>query len=172
MGEDAADIWLFSYGTLRQKNVQLATFGRELEGRQDALVGFARSMIAITVPEPRMVLVNVWDKALVNAVDRAIRNSGLGINPQMDGTILRLPIPELNEERRRDLAKVAGHYAEQARVAIRNVRRDGMDQLKRAKSAGMAEDDNKLWHDEIQELTDAAKVDAALTSKQEEIMQI
>jgi ribosome recycling factor len=128
----------------------------------------------ITVPEPRMVLVNVWDKSLVNAVDKAIRNSGLGINPQMDGTILRLPIPELNEERRRDLAKVAGQYAEHARVAIRNVRRDGMDQLKRAKAAGMAEDDNKLWHDEIQELTDAAigKVDAALTSKQEEIMQI
>ena len=128
----------------------------------------------ITVPESRMVLVNVWDKALVNAVDKAIRNSGLGINPQMDGTILRLPIPELNEERRRELAKVAGHYAEQARIAIRNVRRDGMDQLKRAKAAGMAEDDNKLWHDEVQELTDAAihKVDAALTSKQEEIMQI
>jgi ribosome recycling factor len=128
----------------------------------------------ITVPEPRMVLVNVWDKSMVNAVDKAIRNSGLGINPQMDGTILRLPIPELNEERRRDLAKVAGQYAEHARVAIRNVRRDGMDQLKRAKAAGMAEDDNKLWHDEIQELTDAAigKVDAALTSKQEEIMQI
>jgi ribosome recycling factor len=127
----------------------------------------------ITVPEPRMVLVNVWDKALVNAVDRAIRNSGLGINPQMDGTILRLPIPELNEERRRELAKLAGHYAEQARVAVRNVRRDGMDQLKRVKEH-MAEDDQKLWHDEIQELTDAAirKIDAALTTKQEEIMQI
>ena len=128
----------------------------------------------ITVPEPRMVLVNVWDKAMVNAVDRAIRNSGLGINPQMDGTILRLPIPELNEERRRELAKVAGHYAEHARVAVRNVRRDGMDQLKKAKAAGMAEDDEKLWHDEIQSLTDAAikKIDAALNSKQDEIMQV
>jgi ribosome recycling factor len=128
----------------------------------------------ITVPEPRMVLVNVWDKALVNAVDKAIRNSGLGINPQMDGTILRLPIPELNEERRRELSKVAGHYAEQARVAVRNVRRDGMDQLKRARAAGMAEDDEKLWHDEVQELTDAAikKIDAALHAKQDEIMQI
>jgi ribosome recycling factor len=128
----------------------------------------------ITVPEPRMVLVNVWDKSLVNLVDKAIRNSGLGINPQMDGTILRLPIPELNEERRRDLARVAGQYAEHARVAIRNVRRDGMDQLKRAKTAGMAEDDQKLWQDEIQELTDAtiARVDAALSAKQEEIMQI
>ena len=128
----------------------------------------------ITVPEPRMVLVNVWDKSLVNAVDKAIRNSGLGINPQMDGTILRLPIPELNEERRKELAKVAGQYAEHARVAVRNVRRDGMDQLKRAKAAGMAEDDEKLWHDEIQELTDAAirRIDAALHSKQEEILQI
>ncbi len=128
----------------------------------------------ITVPEPRMVLVNVWDKSLVNAVDKAIRNSGLGINPQMDGTILRLPIPELNEERRRDLSKVAGQYAEHARVAVRNVRRDGMDQLKKAKAAGMAEDDHKIWHDEVEELTKAAiaKIDAALDAKQDEIMQI
>lgn len=128
----------------------------------------------ITVPEPRMVLINVWDKSLVNAVDKAIRNSGLGINPQMDGTILRLPIPELNEERRRDLTKVAGQYAEQARIAVRNVRRDGMDQLKKAKAAGMSEDDQKMWQDEIQELTDAAikRIDAALDAKQEEIMQI
>jgi ribosome recycling factor len=128
----------------------------------------------ITVPEPRMVLVNVWDKSMVNAVDKAIRNSGLGINPQMDGTILRLPIPELNEERRRDLAKVAGQYAEHARVAVRNVRRDGMDQLKKAKAAGMGEDDEKLWHEEVQELTDAVikRIDAALNSKQDEIMQV
>ncbi len=128
----------------------------------------------ITVPEPRMVLINVWDKSLANAVDKAIRNSGLGINPQMDGTILRLPIPELNEERRRDLAKVAGQYAESARIAVRNIRRDGMDQLKKAKAAGMAEDDHKVWSDEVQELTNAtiARIDAALDAKQEEIMQI
>lgn len=128
----------------------------------------------INVPEPRMVLVNVWDKSLVNAVDKAIRTSGLGINPQMDGTILRLPIPELNEERRRELAKVAGQYAESARIAIRNIRRDGMDQIKKAKAAGMAEDDQKLWSDEIQQLTDGniGKVDAALNAKQEEIMQV
>lgn len=128
----------------------------------------------ITVPEPRMVLINVWDKSLVNTVDKAIRNSGLGINPQMDGTILRLPIPELNEERRRDLSKVAGQYAEHARVAVRNVRRDGMDQLKKAKAAGLPEDDHKMWHDEIQDLTDATikKIDAALDAKQDEIMQI
>lgn len=128
----------------------------------------------INVPEPRMVVVNVWDKSLVNAVDKAIRQSGLGINPQMDGTILRIPIPELNEERRRELAKVAGHYAENARISIRNVRRDGMDQIKKAKAEGMAEDDQKIWSDEIQQLTDAAigRVDAALAAKQEEIMQV
>ena len=128
----------------------------------------------INVPEPRMVVVNVWDKGLVGAVDKAIRNSGLGINPVMDGTILRLPIPELNEERRRELAKVAGQYAEHARVAVRNVRRDGMDQLKKAKAAGMGEDDQKIWETEIQELTDAhiKRIDEALEHKQEEIMQV
>jgi ribosome recycling factor len=128
----------------------------------------------VTVPEPRLVLINVWDKSLVNAVDRAIRNSGLGINPQMDGTILRLPIPELNEERRRELSKVAGQYAEHAKVAVRNVRRDGMDQLKKAKAAGMSEDDQKMWSDEVQDLTDKAiaAVDKALEAKQAEIMQV
>jgi len=128
----------------------------------------------INVPEPRMVVVNVWDKQLVNAVDKAIRNSGLGINPQMDGTLLRLPIPELNEERRRELAKVAGQYAENARIAVRNVRRDGMDQLKKQKADGMSEDDLKLWEDEVQSLTDSSikKIDSALEAKQEEIMQV
>lgn len=128
----------------------------------------------INVPEPRMVSVNVWDKSMVGAVDKAIRNSGLGINPVMDGTTLRLPIPELNEERRISLAKVAGTYAENARVAIRNVRRDGMDQIKKAKAAGMAEDDQKVYSDEIEEITKAhiAKVDAALEAKQQEIMQV
>lgn len=128
----------------------------------------------VNVPEPRMVTVSVWDKGLVNAVDKAIRQSGLGINPVMDGTLLRLPIPELNEERRRELGKVAGQYAEQARVAIRNVRREGMDQVKKAKTAGLSEDEQKLYNDEIQELTDAAigKVDTALEQKQDEIMQV
>ncbi|MEM9060141.1 MAG: ribosome recycling factor [Pseudomonadota bacterium] len=128
----------------------------------------------VNVPEPRMVTLNVWDKSLVNAVDKAIRSSGLGINPVVDGTLLRMPIPELNEERRRELTKVAGQYAENARVAIRNVRRDGMDQVKKAKADGMSEDEQKLYNDEIQELTDAAigKIDAALDTKQEEIMQV
>lgn len=128
----------------------------------------------VNVPEPRMVTINVWDKSMVNKVEKAIRESGLGINPQMNGTIIMLPIPELNEERRRELTKVAGHYAENARVSIRNVRRDGMDQLKKARANGMSEDDQKLWQAEIQELTDAAikRIDEALEAKQEEIMQV
>ncbi|MCC5999288.1 MAG: ribosome recycling factor [Pararhodobacter sp.] len=128
----------------------------------------------VNVPEPRMVTINVWDKSMVGKVEKAIRESGLGINPQLNGTIIMLPIPELNEERRRELTRVAAQYAEHARVAVRNVRRDGMDQLKKAKVAGMSEDENKLWSDEVQELTDAyiAKVDKALEAKQEEIMQV
>ncbi len=131
-------------------------------------------LATITVPEPRMVVVNVWDKSNAQAVDKAIRNSGLGINPQMDGTILRLPIPELNEERRRELAKVAGQYAETARIAVRNVRRDGMDQLKKAKADGMGEDDLRLWEEEVQSLTDSEikRIDDLLADKQEEIMQV
>ncbi|MGR3652146.1 MAG: ribosome recycling factor, partial [Roseovarius sp.] len=118
----------------------------------------------VNVPEPRMVTVNVWDKSLVNKVEKAIRESGLGINPQMNGTIIMLPIPELNEERRRELTKVASQYAEHARVAVRNVRRDGMDQIKKAKAEGMSEDDQKFWENAVQELTDSfvKQVDDAL----------
>ena len=128
----------------------------------------------VNVPEPRMVTINVWDRTLVSKVEKAIRDSGLGINPQLNGTIIMLPIPELNEERRTQLTKVAAQYAESARVAVRNVRRDGMDQIKKAKAKGMSEDDVKLLEDEVQELTNAhiAKVDAALETKQGEIMQV
>jgi ribosome recycling factor len=128
----------------------------------------------INVPEPRMVTVNVWDKANVNIVEKAIVSSGLGINPVTDGSILRLPIPELNEERRKELSKLAGTYAEQARIAVRNVRRDGMDKIKKFKNEGMSDDDAKIWSDEIQELTDTtiSTIDKALTEKQSEIMQI
>ncbi|WP_106744306.1 ribosome recycling factor [Yoonia maritima] len=128
----------------------------------------------VNVPEPRMVTINVWDKGLVGKVEKAIRESGLGINPQLNGTIIMLPIPELNEERRRDLTKVAGNYAESARVSIRNLRRDGMDQIKKAKNDGMSEDDQKFWEAEVQSLTDdhIKKVDETLETKQEEIMQV
>ncbi|WP_042244556.1 ribosome recycling factor [Paracoccus sp. PAMC 22219] len=128
----------------------------------------------VNVPEPRMVTINIWDKGMVNKVEKALRESGLGINPQTNGTIIMLPIPELNEERRRELTKVAAQYAESARVSIRNVRRDGMDQVKKGKTAGMPEDDQKLYETEIQSLTDRmiASVDEALTAKQAEIMQV
>jgi ribosome recycling factor len=129
----------------------------------------------VNVPEPRMITLNIWDKSLVGKVEKALRESGLGINPQVDGTIIRLPIPELNEERRRELTKVAGSYAENARVSVRNVRRDAMDQIKRAKSDGnLSEDDQKFWEAEVQEMTDAAikRIDAALEHKQSEIMQV
>ena len=128
----------------------------------------------VNVPDPRMITVNIWDKSLVNAAEKAIRESGLGINPVIDGTIIRLPIPELNEERRRELTKLAANYAENARIAVRNVRRDGMDQIRKGKTSGMSEDDQKIWSDEIQNLTDSGiiKIDNALETKQAEIMQV
>jgi ribosome recycling factor len=128
----------------------------------------------VNVPEPRMVTINVWDKALVNKVEKAIRDSGLGINPQLNGTIIMLPIPELNEERRRELTKVAGGYGESGRVSIRNLRKDGMDKIKKAKNDGMSEDDQKFWESAVQELTDAhiRLLDETLEAKQAEIMQV
>jgi ribosome recycling factor len=128
----------------------------------------------VNVPEPRMVVINVWDKGMIAKVEKAIRESGIGINPVSDGPLIRLPIPELNEERRKQLSKVAAGYAENAKVAIRNVRRDGMDQIKKAKGNGMGEDDQKMWSEEVQELTDKAiaAVDRALEAKQQEIMQV
>jgi ribosome recycling factor len=128
----------------------------------------------VNVPEPRMVVINVWDKGMISKVEKAIRESGIGINPVTDGPLIRLPIPELNEERRKQLSKVAAGYAENAKIAIRNVRRDGMDQIKKAKSAGMSEDDQKMWSEEVQDMTDKAiaAVDRALEAKQAEIMQV
>ncbi len=129
----------------------------------------------VNVPEPRMVTINVWDKSMVGKVEKAIRESGLGINPQLNGTIIMLPIPELNEERRTQLTKVAGQYAEHARVSIRNIRRDGMDQIKKAKGAGdLSEDDQKIWESEVQEITNKyiARIDEQLETKQAEIMQV
>ncbi len=128
----------------------------------------------VNVPEPRMVTINVWDKSMVNAVEKSIRESGLGINPQLNGTIIMLPIPELNEERRKELTRVAAQYAEHARVAVRNIRRDGMDQVKKAKTDGLSEDDQKFWEDEVQSLTDTMikAVDSSLEKKQAEIMQV
>lgn len=127
------------------------------------------------VPEPRMITVQVWDKGVVSAVEKAIRESNLGLNPSRDGQLIRVPIPELSEERRRELSKVAGRYAEQARVAIRNVRRDGMEMLKRMEKDGeISQDEQRVWHDEIQAVTDKhiSAVDELLATKEQEIMQV
>lgn len=129
----------------------------------------------INVPEPRLITVQVWDKGMVGAAERAIRDSGLGLNPASDGQLVRVPLPELTEERRGELAKIAGKYAEQARVAVRNVRRDGMENLKKMEKAGeMSKDDHKIWSDEIQEMTDESikRIDDAVAGKQKEILQV
>jgi ribosome recycling factor len=130
---------------------------------------------AISAPEPRMLTVNVWDKGLVVAVEKAIRAAGLGLNPINEGTLLRIPIPPLTEDRRKDMVKLAGKYAEQQKIAVRNVRRDAMDDLKKAeKDHVISEDDHKRLSTEIQSFTDAAirRVDEALKVKEQEIMQV
>jgi len=129
----------------------------------------------VTVPEARMLSVQVWDKSNGPAVEKAIRNAGLGLNPMLDGQLVRIPIPELNEERRAELAKVAAKYAEQGRIAIRNVRRDGMDTLKRMeKDKSIGEDDHKMYADEVQTLTNTyvGIIDETLHTKEAEIMQV
>ncbi len=130
---------------------------------------------SVSVPEPRMITVQVWDKSLVGSVEKAVRNSDLGLNPQSEGQVIRVPIPQLNEERRREISRIAGKYAEQARVAIRNVRRDGMETLKRLeRESEISQDEQHRFGDEIQKLTDkeVARVDAILETKQTEIMQV
>lgn len=129
----------------------------------------------VSVPEARMISVSVWDKSLVNAVDKAIRESDLGLNPVMDGTTLRLPIPELNQERRTELSRIAAKYSEQARISVRNVRRDGMDLLKRLeKDHSISEDEQHSLSGKVQELTDKIikEIDGTLSAKESEIMQV
>ncbi len=130
---------------------------------------------SVSVPEPRMLLVSIWDKTMVNAVDKALRQSHLGLNPVVDGTNLRIPMPPLTEERRRDLTKVAGTYAENAKIAVRNVRRDAMNTLKRLEKDGeMSENEQKAHEKDVQAATDdlVKKIDDALSQKSEEIMQV
>ena len=129
----------------------------------------------ISVPEPRMLSIQVWDKGQVSLVEKAIRESGLGLNPMADGTLVRIPLPELNAERREELVKVAGKYAEQARVAVRNVRRDGMDQIKKAeKDSEISQDEAKDLSAEVQTITDkyVKLVDETLEVKEGEIRQV
>jgi ribosome recycling factor len=129
----------------------------------------------VSTPEPRLLTVQVWDKSMVKAVDKAIRDAGIGLNPQSDGQLIRIPIPELNEERRKELVKLAHKYSEAARIAVRNVRRDGMDALKKAEKDGsIGQDEHHKLGDELQKLTDAhiRDIDQSLQGKEQEIMQV
>ena len=133
------------------------------------------AVAAISVPEPRMISVSVWDKSMVGPVEKAIRSAGLGLNPIVDGQTLRIPVPPLTEERRKDLVKLAGKYTEQQKISVRNVRRDANDDLKKAEKAGeISQDEQKKMETEIQKDTDAAikRIDEALKVKEVEIMQV
>jgi ribosome recycling factor len=132
-------------------------------------------LATVSVPEPRMLSVQVWDRSMANAVEKAIRDSGLGLNPIGEGAVIRVPLPELNEERRRDLTKVAHNYAEQARIAVRHVRRDGMELLKKLEKDGaIGQDVSRAHADQVQKATDAAvsEIDGILAVKEREIMQV
>jgi len=129
----------------------------------------------VSVPEPRMITVQVWDRAMVKAVDKAIRESGLGLNPQTEGQVIRVPIPDLNEERRRELTRVSARYAEEARVSVRHVRRDGIEVLRRReKEADISQDQQRKLQQEVQHLTDdyIRRIDEALAEKDREILQV
>src|SRR5208337_5431958 len=130
---------------------------------------------SINTPEPRLITVQVWDKSNLHAVDKAIRESDLGLNPVVDGLTLRLPIPELNQERRHELAKIARKYTEQARIAVRNVRKDGMDQIKKLEKDGkISEDESGSFSTKVQDMTDKTikEIDGLLAAKEQEILQV
>lgn len=148
------------------ENVQVDAYGAAMPMNQVA---------SVSVPEPRMLSVQVWDDGNVKAVEKAIIDSELGLNPQTEGNLIRVPIPELSEERREEMTKVAAKYAEQARIAVRNVRRDGMDSLKKLEKDGeISQDEHRARGDDIQQLTDGhiSNIDSLLESKEQEIMQV
>jgi ribosome recycling factor len=167
--------------TLKEEFASLRT-GRASAGLLDQVMVEAygatsplTSVASVSVPDPRSITVSVWDKGVAVSVEKAIRNAGLGLNPVVEGQTLRVPIPPLTEERRRELAKLAGKYAEQQRVAVRNVRRDANDDLKKAeKDTVISQDEHKRMADDVQKLTDEAikHIDEALKTKEQEIMQV
>lgn len=144
--------------------VQVDVYGSKMPLNQVASIG---------TPEPRLLTVQVWDANNTKAVEKAIRDAGLGLNPQPEGTLIRIPVPQLNEERREELKKVAGKYAEQSRVSIRNIRKDGMDAIKKMDSS-VSEDEKKRFEDEVQKLTDEyiEKIDTHLADKEKDIMTV
>jgi ribosome recycling factor len=162
------------FGSLRTGRASAGLLDQVMVEAYGATVPISQ-VAAVSVPEPRSLTVSVWDKSVVVSVDKAIRAAGLGLNPVVEGQNLRVPVPPLTEERRRDLAKLAGKYAEQQRIAVRNVRRDTIDELKKAQKDGiLTEDELKKLSDEVQAFTDAAikRVDEMLKTKEHEIMQV
>ena len=148
------------------ENVQVDCYGSAMPMNQVA---------SVSVPEPRMLSVQVWDNGNIKAVEKAIIDSELGLNPQTEGNLIRVPIPELSEERREEMTKVAAKYAEQARIAVRNVRRDGMDSLKKLEKDGeISQDEHRARGDDIQQMTDdhISNIDTLLETKEQEIMQV
>src|SRR5471030_434 len=168
-------------GALKEEFISLRT-GRANAGLLDQVMVEAYGSTSpitqvgsVSVPDPRSITVSVWYKAVVVSVEKAIRNAGLGLNPVVEGQNLRVPVPPLTEERRRDLVKLAGKYAEQQRVAVRNVRREAMDDLRKAENdAQISQDDHRRLEHEVQKLTDDAvrRVDETLKTKEQEIMQV
>jgi ribosome recycling factor len=147
-------------------DITVEAYGAPMALNQVATVG---------VPEPRMLSVQVWDKENTKAVEKAIRESNLGLNPQLDGQLMRIPLPDLSEERRRELSKIAAKYAENSKISVRNVRRDGMDTLKKMEKDGdLSQDDRHLYDEEIQTMTDSCvgKIDDLLSKKEVDIMQV
>lgn len=172
--EGAVEVLQKEFGGLRTgrastsllEPVTVVAYGSDMPMNQVGTIG---------VPEPRMLTVQVWDKGLVSAVEKAIRESGLGLNPAVDGQLVRVPIPALTEERRTELSKVAAKYAEEARIAVRNVRRHAMDSLKQAERGGdISQDEQHDYADQVQKITDefVATIDQALAAKEEDIMQV
>ncbi|MFN3701530.1 MAG: ribosome recycling factor [Alphaproteobacteria bacterium] len=184
MAFDKADISRRMDGAVEslQKDLLSLRTGRASASMLDPVVVDAygskmplNQIATVSVPEPRLLSVQVWDGSMSKAVEKAIREAGLGLNPQPEGAVIRIPIPDLNEERRAELSKVAGKYAENARIAVRNVRRDGMDTLKKLeKDKQISEDEQKRHSDEIQKMTDekVKKIDQMLADKEKDIMQV
>lgn len=162
------------FGGLRTGRASVSLLDRVMVEAYGAQMPLAQ-VGTVNVPEPRMITVNVWDRGLVVSVQKAIREAGLGLNPGADGQLVRVPLPELSQERRQELGKIAHKFAEQARVSVRNVRRDGMEMLKKMEKDGqISQDVHRTWSDKVQALTDEhiADIDKALAAKEKEIMQI
>lgn len=172
--DGALDVLRKEFGGLRTGRASVSLLEPVMVNAYDKTVPL-NQVASINVPEPRMITVQVWDRAVVKAVDKAICELGLDLNPQTEGQVIRVPIPDLNEERRRNLTRVAAKYAEDAKVSVRNVRRDGIEALRKLeKDGGISQDEHRKLQREVQQLTDdhVKRIDDALAQKDREILQV